>query len=192
MKNILNYSWKFITKNTDGFKTILFIFFFIAHASTASAGPIETVFADSIFNVNWLSTVDEVKRKYPKGEQINEYGIVSYVITDDRTVLEIKREPSNYIKFVFNSENQLFGVAIQFPASGTKSFTQLLTKLITHFGSQEDKPKNYDKTIVVQWPEDNGYKIVLTSTVKVFGEDDLIFSIGYTEPVKTDKGKMGF
>jgi len=247
MNEILKSVWMLTCKRVIAIEKILLFVFFVAIANAAIAGPIQNIFSDSIFDLKWLSAIDEVKQKYPAGKLINEYGIISYVIKDDRTVLGTSREPSNFIKshlqksgwmsgnptsspfsrwnevhggsmernsssemgrsgeadrrsrllqvalkFVFNSENQLFGVAVQFPTRGLESFSQLLSKLNTYFGPQEDNPKTFNGTLIVQWQEDNGYKITLTHTEKLFGKDELIFAVGYTEPVTTDKRKMGF
>ena len=159
---------------------------------SASAGEIANIFSSSIFDLIWFSTIDEVKQKYPGGVLKSEYGITSYRILDGRTVLTVKRKNSNYIDFIFNSENQLNNVAVQFPLDTPQSAPNLLNKLTTYFGPQSDNPKAAGNTLVIQWPEDNGFIINMINIVNMFKDDELVFGIGCTKPVSADKKQLGF
>ncbi len=170
---------------------LLFLILFVI-VSHVSAGEIADAFSDSIFNLQWLSTIGEVKQIYPNGQLKSEYGLTSYRIYDGRTVLTIERDKSNYIDFWFNSENQLNFVSVQFPSINPENLNSLLTKLTTYFGPQSDKAKVAGSTLVIQWPEDEGFMINLTNTVNMLMDDELVFGVGYTKPVFADKKKLGF
>ena len=171
---------------------LLFFLVFLFIASSISAGEIANVFSDSIFDLKWLSSIDEVKQKYPEGELKSENGLTSYRIYDGRTVLTIERDSTNYIDFWFNSEEKLNFVAVQFPSTGPESTSNILMKLITYFGPQSDNAKVAGKTLVIRWPEDDGFMINMTSTASMFKGYEVVFGVGYTKPVTADNTKLGF
>lgn len=175
-------------------KKLTFLFFAIPMFlfSSALAGEIANVFSNSIFDLKWFSTIEEVKQNYPGGLLKTEYGVTSYRIYDGRTVLTIKRDSSNYIDFWFNSENQLNFVSVQFPTTNPDNLNLILTKLTTHFGPQRDNAKAAGNTLVIQWPKDEGFMINLTNTINMLDDDELVFNVGYTKPVTADKAKLGF
>jgi hypothetical protein len=67
-----------------------------------------------------------------------------------------------------------------------------LNKLTTYFGPQSDNPKAAGNTLVIQWPEDNGFIINMINIVNMFKDDELVFGIGCTKPVSADKKQLGF
>jgi hypothetical protein len=156
------------------------------------AGQISDVFSDTIFDLKWFSTLDEVQQQFPGGQAKSEGGLTSYRIHDGRTVLSVERNESNYIDFWFNSEKQLNFVAVQFPSVGPGSISNLLSKLTSYFGPQSDNAKAIGNTLIIRWPEDNGFMINLTNIDKVFGEDELVFGVANTKPATANKKKLGF
>jgi hypothetical protein len=174
-------------------KIVLLLFIAsLSWACMASAGEIAKVFSGAIFDLKWLSVIDEVRQKYPNGQLKSEYGLASYRIYGGRKVFKIERDKSNYIDFWFNSENQLNFVSIQFPSTSPESLNNLLTKLTAYFGPQSENAKAAGNTLVVQWPADEGFIINLTNTVNRLMDDELVFGVGYTKPVSADKEKLGF
>lgn len=169
-------------------KIIIIIFFILGTCSVTYAGNVAETFSKSIFELKWLSSKEEVIKKYPHGKLKTTVGVKSYIIKDGRTLFGVERKKENYISFVFNGEDQLSGVSIQFPMESTDDFGELLIKLNTYFGSAESKPNSFG-VVFVQWPEDSGIKISLTTIPGVFSSE-LLFNVEYTTPIQVEKEKF--
>lgn len=175
------------------FKFVILLFSFLIFSSSQSyAGKIEDTFKSGIFGIEWGSSQEMVQNSFPKGKLDKSLGILQYTVEDSRTIFEILREEDNYIKFFFDSDNELNGVAIEFPYNGVSDFGSLLTKLKTLFG---DYPSGggVHGAVMVNWAPDNGVQISLTQIPGMFSGGDLVFSVGYTSPVKHEatKAQMG-
>ena len=126
---------------------------------SVSAGKIAEIFSSEIFGVKWESNEQEVSAVFPDGKSETTFGIQTYTIHDGRTLFGVKRNPGNYIQFVFNAVGQMHGVNIEFP-NGAEGYSTLLNKLNTYFGPHTFHPDNKSAT-VVEWPQDEGIKISL-------------------------------
>jgi hypothetical protein len=172
-------------------KVLLALIFALPLSPTpASAGKIVEVFSGEIFGVKWGSNQQQVSTVFPKGKSKKQFGIQIYTVRDGRTLFGVERKPNNYIQFVFNADGQMHGVNIEFP-NGADGYGTVLNKLNTYFGPHTFHPENKSAT-VVEWPQDDGFKITLGYIPKMFGAE-IVFSIANmkTESSVT-KDKLGF
>jgi hypothetical protein len=168
-------------------KSLLFIIFAIIQFSV-SAGEISKVFGKGVFDTAWGDTIKDIKEIYPNGKT-EKYGeIIQFVIKDGRPVLGLKRDKKAEIRFAFDSEDRLTGVAVYFDGD---DFSTLISKLNTLFG-EYTKP-NAGGYVVLQWPKDDEVTLTLTVIPSTFSMDT-IFSIGYSGLTKPNKSKeqLGF
>jgi hypothetical protein len=169
---------------------LMLIVVLLLSPGSASAGKIAEIFSGEIFGVRWGSTVQQVAAVFPDGKSKEQFGHQTYKTLDGKTLFGVKRNPDNYIQFVFNAEGQMNGVNIEFP-DGTDGFGTLLNKLDTYFGEHTSLPNA--AATVVQWPEDSGIRITLGYIPSMFGKGGVLFSIGYLKAESSaTKEKLGF
>lgn len=158
--------------------------------ASVSAGKIAEIFSSEIFGVKWESNEQQVSAIFPDGKSEKQFGFQTYTIHDGRTLFGVKRNPGNYIQFVFDAAGQMHEVNIEFP-NGADGYGTLLNKLNTYFGPHTFHPDDKSAT-VVEWPKDDGIKISLVYIPRMFGAE-IVFSIAN---VKTEssvtKDKLGF
>jgi hypothetical protein len=168
-------------------KSLLFFILTIIQFN-ASAGEISKVFGTGVFDTTWGNTLNEVKNIFPNGK-VEKYGeIIQFVIKDGRSVLGLKRDKKALIRFAFDSENRLSGVAVYFEGD---DFSTLISKLSTLFG-EYIKP-SAGSYVVIQWPKDNEVTLTLSVLPSTFSTET-VFSIGYSGLNKPNKSKeqLGF
>lgn len=163
--------------------TILFLL-----SMTASAGEISKMFGEGVFGTKWGDTLSQVKQTFPKGK-VEKYGdIVQFVVKDGRSVLGIERSSKATIRFGFDTESRLVGVAVYFKSD---DFGNVLAKLNTHFG-QPDEPKQ-SGYVTVQWPEDENILLMLAVIPTGFSSETAltISNNGLNKP-EVSKEELGF
>lgn len=85
-----------------------------------------------------------------------------YSVRDGREVLKTKRTDKNKIIFSFDATGKLRGVGVDFPCDGTESFSDLLNKMTTYFGTYDNDDENTSEFgMNIVWPTDNN--VTLTS-----------------------------
>jgi hypothetical protein len=172
-------------------------------APSASAGPINDVFGEGVFDLQWGASLADVKKAFPNGEVKDFGGIIYYVINDGRTLFGIERIKKNYIRFGFDAAGRFHGVAIEFPVNidaGSGEFARLLSVLDTQFGPHTSDPQQQLLIPVFRWPIDNGIIMgvvyqttVETSFLTSSVASELSFTLGKTlKATATDAKSMGF
>lgn len=156
--------------------------------SVAFAGNVADVFSESILELKWLSSKEEVIEKYPQGKIKTNEGITRYEIKDGRKLFGVERKPRHKITFGFNAYGQLSSVGINF---SMKSFGKLINNLNTFFGPSETPVPNSSGASVLQWPIDNGIQLTLMTYYSMMGSLTTV-SIVYNTPIGVDKEDLGF
>lgn len=158
---------------------------------TSFAGNISNIFGDGVFGAEWGDTKEQVKEELPGGEENNEFGMVTYEIKDGRDLFDAERNSSDYIKFTFDSSDELMGVTIQFPLNSVDDYVKLLTKLTTAFGEGEGVPNSVGANMV-KWREED-VTIGLLHVPGSFSLGQLLLTIEYGQaPAPVSKSKLGF
>lgn len=168
-------------------RSLLFLLLVMIQFSV-SAGEISKVFSEGVFGTVWGDKIDDIKKVFPNGK-IEKYGeIIQFVIKDGRSVLGLKRDKKALIRFSFDSESRLSGVAVYFDGD---DFSSLILELNTLFG-EYTKPK-VGSYVVIQWPKDNEVTLTLSAIPTTFSMET-VFSIGYSGLNKPNKSKeqLGF
>lgn len=174
------------------YRIILLLVLALGFVSTkAHAGLISDTFSGSVFGVKWTDDVTTVKSKFPGGKLDDKSGILIYSVRDGREVLKTKRTDKNKIIFSFDATEKLSGVGVDFPYNGTESFSDLLNKMTTYFGTHTYN-KNDEIAMSVFWPADDGIKLTLTVIPKLLVGFDLLMSIERVVPVEVSKERFGF
>ncbi len=104
----------------------------------------------------------------------------------------IKRDPDNFIQFIFNDNGRLTTVGIEFPMKSARDFEDLLNRLDTYFG-KHDSVQNQPGADIAQWPEDDGVEITLTHIQGGPGVRQLIFTVEYRSKITSSdrNGALG-
>lgn len=166
---------------------------FVFQSLSAVAGPISDTFSDSVFGVKWTDDIEIVKRKFPGGKIKDNAGISVYEVKDGREVLKTRRTKKDKITFTFNAVGKLNGIGIEFPYEGTESFSTLLNKMTTYFGTYDNDDENTSEFgMNIVWPTDNHITLTLAIVPKILGGFDIIMGIGRVVPVEASKNELGF
>tara|TARA_R110001583_G_scaffold18641_1_gene73921 strand:- start:374 stop:883 length:510 start_codon:yes stop_codon:yes gene_type:complete len=152
------------------------------------AGDISKVFGNGVFDTVWGQSVDDIKKVFPSAKEEHYGEITQLVVDDNRKVLGLNRDKNSKIKFSFDSEKRLNGVAVYFNGD---QFPSLLVKLNTLFG--EYIKQGTTGVTYMQWKQDNSVTITLSAIPSSYSMDT-IFSIGYYGLDKPDvsKKELGF
>lgn len=169
---------------------LIVLILWLSWSPFALSGPIYEMFHDGIFDVKWGEDLEGVKNTHPGGVVISNAGLYAYEIKDGRTILGVKRKSDNYIQFLFNSEEKLNYVYIQFTPDNTQESAALFTKLDELFGSDWKQPNVLNPTI--SWPKDGNILIFFRTEISFSGKIENVLMIKAEIEINTSKEQLGF
>lgn len=140
---------------------------FVTYSFSSQAGPISEAFSGEVFGIPWGASLEQIKQKFPEGEEVNSSGIRGYFANDDRTIFGLERAGKR-IAFTLDADGQFHEVGIEFPLITSVDFTMRTEKLQTLFGRAYG-PYDVIQGLKYEWPEDDGLKLTARGQFGVFG-----------------------